>query len=184
MSHFRLRDDVHVDGRWYLGDVRAIDNWSLVSGSTLSSLPQSFAVEIDQDGNEMDFTLTEAFGVPIVSGKLKDALAHLTSVRFVPVTLSGRKTSSPYFVMLIESLVECVDEARSEFEQFGPDDPVRPDLAGQFKAFYELILDGKKAAAADPMFRLARFPSAIIVSEAVKRIFERVGATGAIMQGV
>lgn len=181
MKYFRLKDDVHFPNRWYLGDVKHVDNWALVAGRLPPDATSELAVEVYRAGHQMDFTLTEAYGVPIVSAKMRKALGDLPGVRFLNAKVEG-EPSNAYFVMLIESAVDCVDESRSEFEQFTADDPVRPDKAGQYRAFFSLVLDKAKAGAAGrPIFRLARFEVAIIVNDDVKKAIEKAGISGALM---
>jgi hypothetical protein len=184
IEYFRLTDDVHFPKRWYLGDVRNADNWALVAGN-FADPRQPLAVEVYREGDEMDFTLTEAYGVPIVSGKLRKALGDLPGVRFLPIEVEGKTLQQSYFAMLIESIVDCVDESRSEFEKFEVGDRVRPDKAGQYRAFFRLVVDKARAMTAGrPVFRLARFEVAIIVSGDVRRIINSVGTRGAVMSEV
>jgi hypothetical protein len=37
-----------------------------------------------------------------------------------------------YFVMIIETQIDCIDEIRSELDRFQENDPVRSDLAGEY----------------------------------------------------
>ena len=182
VRYFRLTDDINVPNRWYLGDVRNADNWLLASGKALADPHADLKVEVYRHGDAMDFTLTEAYGIPIVSSKVKDGLADLPGVRFLPVTVVGTNLLQSYFIVLIEYTVDCVDEDASEFETFSADDPVRPDKAGQYKAFFKLVVDkGKAKAAGKPVFRLAKFEVAIIVNADVKGVLDAVGTRGAAM---
>lgn len=184
MNYFRLTDDIQFPKRWYLGDVKDVDNWALSTARQGVELPDAVEIEVYQQGKPMDFTLTEAYVVPVVSRKLREALGDLPGARFIEATVDGA-AKGDHFVMFVESTVECVDESRSEFEKFTADDPVRPDKAGQFRAFFELLVDPVRARASGlSVFRLARFTAAIIVDERVKKIFESVGATGAVMTAV
>lgn len=182
MKYFRLTDDIHFPNRWYLGDVKNVDNWTLVAGRLPPGAPSDLKVEVYRAGEKMDFTLTEAYGVPIVSARLQQVLGNLPGIRFLNAKIEGEYKKSSYFAMLIESTVNCVDESRSEFEKFTADDPVRPDKAGQYSAFYQLFLDKAKAIASGrPIFRLGRFEVAIIVNADVKRAIEEAGVSGAVM---
>lgn len=82
-------------------------------------------------------------------------------------------------IMVIEPKVECVDESRSEFKLLTPDDPVRPDLAGEYSGFFKLVIDKAKASASGhSIFRVARFNVAIIVSAQMKSAIETAKCTG------
>lgn len=62
---------------------------------------------------------------------------------------------------------------------FTPDDPVRPDLAGEYSGFFKLVIDNAKAnASGHGIFRLARFNVAIIVSAQIKSTLETAECTG------
>lgn len=85
--------------------------------------------------------------------------------------------------LLSNTCVDCVDESRSEFERFERDDPVRPDIAGQYRAFAKLALDGGKVGSWHT-FRIGGFGAALIVSEEVKSRLERAGVTDVIFEQV
>lgn len=76
-------------------------------------------------------------------------------------------------------MVRCIDESRSEFDKFTEDDPVRPDLAGQYSSVPKLIIDPKLIPPDAHFFRIQDWEVALLVSEAVKDAMERVGCVGA-----
>lgn len=176
MTYYRLEDDIDAPRRWYLGDVRGVDNWALVVGDVPADLLEPVEVEVDREGRPMDLTFTEVYRLPVVSSGLRAALGDLPGVRFLPARSGSR--GDEWFVLVLRP-VECVDEARSEFEVFTADDPVRPDLAGTYSAFYELVIDRRKALARGlPMFRVARFLPAVVVDDAVAAVLRAPGLTG------
>ncbi|WP_447971890.1 imm11 family protein [Nitrospira sp. M1] len=69
--------------------------------------------------------------------------------------------------MVIKKSVDCVDENKSEFQKFEQNDPVRPDKAGEYRAFMKLRLDANKIVDV-AIFRLAKFETAIIINEHIK----------------
>ena len=79
--------------------------------------------------------------------------------------------------------VECVDENQSKFEKFQLDDPVRPDLAGEYSSLHRLTIDSRRAVGKDA-FRLAGSGVEVIVSETIKCRFEQYKLTGAIFEPV
>ncbi|MPV86499.1 imm11 family protein [Ostreibacterium oceani] len=175
MKYFELNDDINFPNRWYLGDISEVDNWELST-----SIPEgtvSLNIEIVRNGEEMDFTFTEAYGVPVVSLKVKEALDGIQGINFIPLQVLGRQCSTKYFVLVTNEIVECVDEANSEFQKFEENDPVRPDKAGEYRAFMKLRLDASKIVGID-IFRLMKFEVAVIVSERVKQRLESVSTTG------
>lgn len=131
--------------------------------------------------------------VAIVSTRSRSALEgppevdglHANAV-MEPVVIEGQRTRGSYFVLIVETCVDCVGESRSEFERFERferDDPVRPDLAGQYRAFAKLALYGGKVGSWH-IFRLGGFGAALIVSEEVKSRLERAGVTDVIFEQV
>ncbi len=177
MKYYRLKDDIEYPNRWYLGDILDVDGWELLS--SVPKIDNKLDVELYQDGDEMDFTLSEVYGIPIVSEKVKQALEFLSEIRFIPLTVTRRRDScnSQYFAMVILLDVDCVDEGMSEFQKFEINDPVRPDKAREYRSFTTLRLNPENILGID-IFRLKKFETAIIVSEQVKTILEAIGATG------
>ncbi|MBE2898413.1 hypothetical protein HPC37_06230 [Pasteurellaceae bacterium 20609_3] len=78
--------------------------------------------------------------------------------------------------MVIHNEIDCVDEERSEFTKFEEDDPVRPDLAGEYDGFYKLKLDYSRIN--KELFRLGKFSIAIIISERLKKLLMENNITG------
>lgn len=79
--------------------------------------------------------------------------------------------------MIIETQIDCVDEENSEFSVFDKNDPVRPDLAGTYRNFFNLVIDTSKVGGRH-IFRLKKYLGALIVSQEVKRRFESARVTG------
>ncbi|WP_206120591.1 DUF1629 domain-containing protein [Stenotrophomonas sp. TD3] len=100
-----------------------------------------------------------------------------------PVVIEGRHSRESYFILIVETCIDCVDESRSEFEKLERDDAVRPDLAGQYRAFAKLALDGRKVGSWH-IFRIGGFGAALIVSGEVKSRLEWAGVTDVIFEQV
>jgi len=188
MKYYRLRDDINVPGRWYLGDIMHVDNW-LYRNPPIDFMESSMStMKLYKDGDEIDFTLTERYSVPIVSEDFVFALAGIEEVDqpfrgviFNEVSIVGKSSFKKYFTMAIETQVDCIDESRSEFKKFEVNDPVRPDLAGEYSAFYKLVLNSDKIKNVH-LFRLKKYLSAIIVSGEVKSRLELSGITGVVFE--
>lgn len=182
MKYYRLTDDINFPGRWYLDEVVGVDNWALAEGKIPTGSRSEFTLQIYKPGRQMDFTLTEVYGIPVVSNLVKNVLVDLPGLKFLFVRVKGNNSSS-FFLMLIEKKLDCVDEKQSEFEKFETNDSIRPDKAGQYKGFFKLVIDKTKAAGT-PIFRLAGFDVAIIVNADVKRILDAASVTGTVMSEV
>ena len=174
MNYYRLRDDVDYPNRWHLGDILDVNNWELLRAAP--EIDRNLEMEIYQDGDEMDFTLSEVYGIPIVSRKIKQELECFPEVKFIPVFLE-RAGGGEYFAMVIQPAVECVDEEASEFQKFEINDPVRPDKAGAYRAFMVLRLKVDSIGDVN-IFRIKKFETAIIISQRVRDKLESVGVTG------
>ena len=175
MKYFELNDDIKFPNRWYLGDISKVDNWEL--STMVSADISNLNVELVRDGDEMDFTFTEVYRVPVVSKKVRDILEDIDEIAFIPVWVKGKISTTEYFIMVTNEMVECVDENNSEFQKFEKNDPVRPDKAGEYRAFMKLRLDSNKIVDID-IFRLKKFEIAVIISDTVKKRLESISATG------
>src|SRR5262249_40613377 len=74
MRYFRLLDDVHVPGRWHIGDVTATSDLvlDLLSNQRLAADTALFA-PVSHRGKALDFCFT-SFAVPVAKRKLVDAI--------------------------------------------------------------------------------------------------------------
>lgn len=181
MLFWQLEDDINYPERWYLDEIAGDNinkgyNWQFLTGDGV--VDQRYILSLTRDGVEMDFTLTSAFVVPIVSDRLKNALSSVEGVRFFEITLEReRQTFRQYYAMVTDKMIDCFDEEASVYQVFTPDDPVRPDRAGDYHSVLRLVVDPIKAAGHD-IFRIKRYPTALIVSDRVKRILEKRGLSG------
>ena len=175
MKYFRLRDDIEFLNRWYLGDIYGIDNWKVLV--TAPETTNSLKIELIQDGAEIDFTLSETYGVPIVSEKLRKEFTTCEELDFVSVRVGGKSCRKSYYLMVTRQLADCVDEKESDFQILEKNDPVRPDKSGQYRSFFNLKIDATKVGDLE-VFRLKNFETAIVISENIKNKLEMIEATG------
>ncbi len=185
MTYYLLRQDTSIRDRWVLGPVRNVDNWRLIAPPVELMEPGGYTVDVRQEGVEVDYTLAGYAGAPVLSAKACAALAGLAEVDvphrhvvLAPLVVVGRHSQQTCALMIVETRLDCVDERRSEFERFERDDPVRPDLAGQYQCFFNLVVDPARTASRH-IFRLEKYPGALVVSGDVKARFERAGVVGA-----
>lgn len=192
MKYYILRQNMNNDRAkgWYLGDFRHIDNWRFIDPGVEEMEPCTYTVDIYQDGDELDFSQLTTVSVPIVSQKFKQALAGLREVDepyknivMEPVVVVGKEVKQDYFVMIVETQIDCVDEEKSDFQKVEINDPVRPDLAGHYRSFFSLVIDPDKVND-HHIFRVKWRSTALIVSEEVKRRIEAAGVTGASFESV
>ena len=190
MKYYLLRQDLSIAEKWVLGDVMHVDNWNFSNPPVNFMEPGRYALEVRFDGIEVDYSLAGYASVPVLSERARDSLIGLSEVDqpyqnvvFEPVDVEGKQVSQNYFLMIIETQIDCVDEELSKFTKFSVDDHVRPDMAGQYRAFYNLAIDESKVGGVN-IFRIKNYLGAIVVSEDVKRRFEAAGVAGAAFESV
>ncbi len=151
MKYYLLRQDLSVSEKWVLGDVRHVDNWNFSDPPVNFMEPGRYTLDVRFDGVEIDYSLAGYASVPVLSERARNSLIGLSEVDqpyqnvvFEPVDIEGKQVSQNYFLMIIETQIDCVDEESSSFTKFSVDDPVRPDMAGQYRAFYNLAIDESK----------------------------------------
>lgn len=152
--------------------------------------PCVYSASVKQAGTHLDYNLAGYASVSIVSEKFKKALAGLSEVDdpyhnvvFEPVKIIDDVLKNNYFVMIIETQLDCVDESTSDYKKYEINDPVRPDCAGEYSVFYNLVIDPAKADGKH-IFRIKKHLGAIIVSEEVMSRLEAAGVTGVIFESV
>lgn len=180
MKYYEIRDDVYYPNRWHLDDViEAEDNWQFIYGNKIdeSTLPEKLHIGIYQDGRPMDYTTNGAYSVPIVSERIKTQLGEVKGLQFIPVEIVGKEVELRYFIMVVTSKLDCVNEEFSVFGKFVENDPIRPDKAGHYSWFTKLIVDPAKINGKD-VFRIEKAAGNVIVSERVKAAMEDINATG------
>ncbi|KRG74225.1 hypothetical protein ABB30_14520 [Stenotrophomonas ginsengisoli] len=185
MNYYLLRQDMDIPDRWVLGAVRHVDNWLFRDPPVEFMEPGSYSVDVHFPGRQVDFSLAGYADVPVLSEKACDALCGLAEVDepyrnvvFQRVEVVGAVSENNYFVMTIETQVDCIDQVQSSFERFASNDPVRPDLDGRYRVFTNLIIDSQRIGG-HHIFRLSDYLRAIIVSEVVKERLEMAGVIGA-----
>ena len=190
MKYYLLRQDVAVPGKWVLGDVRHVNNWHFSDPPVNFMEPGKYALDVRFDGVEVDYSLAGYASAPVLSEKACSSLAGLPeidepyrNVVFEPVQIEGKLVFQNYFLMIIETQIDCVDEEISSFNKYCADDPVRPDLAGEYRSFFNLIVDPAKIGS-HHVFRLKKYLGVIIVSEEIKLRFEKAGVVGAVFDSV
>jgi hypothetical protein len=183
LNYWRLLDDIHnFPARWQLGDIHGLNNWSFVypkNESQESRISDTrLSVEIAKDGDPLDYTMAGYAFVPVVSGKAADILEKVGGVEFYEIDLPSSVELSGYKIMRVLNSVDCLDENESTFRVRQKDDPVRPDLAGNYYGITHLVLNRARIRGAD-IFRLNRSVTLLIVSDKVKRLLEDGGVKGA-----
>lgn len=190
MKYYLLRQDVAIPDKWVLGGVKYVNNWHFSDPPVSFMEPGNYSLEVRFDGVEVDYSLAGYASVPVLSEKAFSSLVGLPEVDelyrnvvFEAVQIEGKKVCNKYFLMIIETQIDCVDEESSEYAKFEVNDPIRPDMAGQYRSFFNLRIDSVKVGG-NHIFRIKKYLGAVIVSEEVKRRFEKAGVTGVAFDSV
>ena len=178
---FQLHNNVDADV-WQLGMVRdpmgnAVDEVLFTSGEQVQGSPR-LRVSVQAASEKSTFSFA-AFGIPVVEAELAHKLCSEfpTALQALPVEqeLEARGRGEHLSVLVVTRLVDCVDEALSEIQYWPEEYPGEQE--SPYRAVTSLVL---RAAAVqhEPIFRVARWPVALVVREDVKQRLEALGATG------
>ena len=190
MNYYLLRDDPHVSCRWQLGTIEHLDNWRLLKPDPVDMEPGRYHLQMRSPGVPLDYTHTLLYGLPVLSDTARDALLGLpevdepyANVVMQPLEIDGGPWRNDYFLMVVETRLDCVDETRSRFTRFEENDPVRPDKAGDYASFSNLVVDPNLIGGRH-IFRLSKCETILVVSEEVKRRFEDASVSGCVFASV
>jgi hypothetical protein len=180
--YFDLSDDVYVPGRWDLGPPtdaqgREVDDYVFTKGER-ATLEGRLGIPFrGGDGKALDFSEV-GIGVPLVSARVAAVFAELApkDVQLIPVDVEAH--SEPFFILVCTRLVKCIDdEASDEVRYWKPEDG-RPEKTGRYRAVHGMRIDPVKVDDAK-VFRPWGWDVVLIISEDIKQVLERMGATGA-----
>jgi len=187
MNYFELNDDISLPNRWWLGKVIQIDGEIFVKPSFIplndERRDQVYNVELKVNGVNTDYTTTNFRSVPVGSFRVVKALSGFDGFTAFPARIVNFDQKTSFHILHFWDVLDCFDEARSAFEIIPLNDPIRPDLAGNYRSVTKLKIDPSKAVGKH-IFRIARLEGRIIVSEDVKKRFEDFGITGAVFDSV
>lgn len=181
---YRLNDDVHIEGRSFHSWARFADGSErLPDGSVLclaSGIRYDNAVPpiipVCEAGVPLEFS-TSSFAVPIVSRRLAIAMKELAKddLQIVEVVIPEEPDN---VVINPLRVIQCVDEARSEFIKWTEHDH-RSDLAGQYRSLMKPVLLNRAIPADVHIFRIWGSLVELVVSDTMKGTMEQTGCFGA-----
>jgi hypothetical protein len=173
---FELEDDVHVAGRWHLGQVLGAGGEEPRLRAGIAYVGGELSGWIDKPGGELDFQLT-SFAVPVLRTRLAAKVECIAGqdIQRIPLALRGH---DGFEVMNALRTVACLDEERAEFTKWTEMDR-RPDKAGHYRMVTRLRIDVGQVPREVDIFRVEGWLVALIVSERLKAAMEAVGSRGA-----
>lgn len=167
--------------RWFLRSLNVVDDnkisvWKFLSSEKVELKEnEKLKIRIRAEGTPLDFTFAD-FEVLVVNEKVAPFLSD-SDCQLIPLEIDGIKNRHTYFVAVLLNKVDCLDESRSSFDKWSDNDPVRPDLAGDYKSIYKLFVDASRIGN-NSIFRLAKSDNIIIVNEKLKKLFDKNTITG------
>lgn len=167
--------------RWYLKSPvnlsgNEVDPRLFTRGKHVDTSSMSLKVPLRRQGEPIDFNFAD-FDMVVTPAEFNAELEKLTGsnrIQRIPVSVEG--SDKGFEILNTVDLVECVDEAESEFTQWTEEDG-RPDKVGQYRMFARLRINGD-AAEGHHLFRVKGWPIALIASEAVKVLVEKMNLSG------
>lgn len=174
----------HSD-QWFLDDPQTVEGEEIDARDFTEGLPYRgptpFRIPIAQPGKEVAFALG-AFDMPVVSTAVAEAIERLApgEAEFFPIEIAGAKNQ--YRILNAICRAECLDEARSEFTMWSAQDN-NPEMLGNYKMISTIRLEPARAEGRH-IFRLARWPLALLVSETLKREIEDIPDLGVVFESV
>lgn len=183
MNYYRLHDkNSAYPDRWYLGspltsDGEELDARIFTVGRSVPD-PGALRLPIIRPGAAQEFTMAD-FDMPVLATSFFEHLRLVAPDDFqaLPVAIEGQ--SGDYSIINVLRVVDALDESRSTVVRWRADAPL--DLAGTYLTVTDIHIDPSRVAA-QQMFRLDGWISALIVSERVGAVL--ADATGAVLERV
>ena len=181
MDYYKVLDELYIPKkRWFLGSINfdgEWDFWKYVSPGKVDVPQKELFVTTRKKGLSLDFTMAD-FDLLIVNEKVKNLISE-KEVQVIPVKLEADPNSKiNYYLMVVNNEIECVDESKSIFVKWLKDDPIRPDLAGEYKSFEKLVLNPVDIPKDTNIFRLKKYDIVVVISEKLKLLFEENKVSG------
>lgn len=138
--------------------------------------PSDLEIEIIGFGFPAEITFS-SFGALYASPKIALAIKEIAGddIQLIPVKI--KETGEKIFILNVLREVECVDESRSRFDKFTPEDGRRPDRIGYYCVISDLFVD-PDLIDNYPIFRVKKWNQGLIISETVKNMLEVMQVIG------
>jgi hypothetical protein len=177
MRYFRLLDDLLIPGRWHLGNVSlgGVDK-KVVFDSRQVLEVDDYEIEVSRDGRSLEFSQT-SFGIPVARDGLALEIEGVAGhdVQLLACQIFG---AGGFTILNCVRQVMCLDEERSTFDKWGDADS-RPDLIGHYRTVYDLKVNAAQVPDDAHLFRISKWPVALIVSQTLKEAMEAADCFGA-----
>ena len=173
MDYYRITPDFKDHELWRLSKLNDLYPGRFTAPGRLENVPAGLEFELAAAGVPADFGFAE-FEVPFCNARVAEALSPF-EVQLVPVGVQGMEER--FFIVVALEEVDCVDEEKSEFMVWEEGNDIRPEHAGDYRAFRLLLVDPDRTGGAH-VFRLARFHAGLVVSDRVKLALDALDVRG------
>lgn len=179
--YFELSEDLHVPGRWHLGQPvdqqghELEDPWMFRAGRPVR-VEGRLQILINEPGRPVDFSLA-GLSVPVVHVRTASVFADLApgDVQLLPIDIEGQPEQ--YSILVATKLIRCIDDQRTEEVRYWAPEHGQPHKVGEYRDIWGMRIDPTKVGDAR-VFRTWGWDLALIVSEDIKKALEHMGATG------
>lgn len=182
-QYYQLVDDQTLANRWFLKG--PIDQHGNRIKGEVFRVAQHVEVEtplfipIRRLGDRLDWTFAD-FDMPVLSKSTAEVLSEILGSKShmyeAHVEGCDEGCDEAYYIFNASSCVSCVDERKSEFIKWTPEDGI-PSKVGLYRQMSRLIVDPNQIRGED-IFRVKGWRIALIASEVVKERFEQHNVTG------
>jgi hypothetical protein len=179
-------DHAEYPDQWFMDEPRTADGEEIdardftegvaYKGTAAAVLP------VMQAGRQVAFSLS-AFDMPVVSEAAANVVRRIgraEDFELFPVKIRG--AHGQHYILNVICRLECLDEARSEFTMWSQQDN-DPQMMGNYKMISTIRIDPARAAG-HHIFRIARWPLALLVSETLKEALEEIPDLGVVFESV
>lgn len=184
-EYFRVVVNPHADFMWFPDDPvtaegEEIDSRDFTTGAIYQG-PYPSLIPLMQEGSPTEFTLA-AFDMPVISERLYLILNDIckNDIQFFPAKVGT--CDSGYGILNVISVVNCIDESKSEFIKWTSEDG-RPEKVGQYRMFAQLAINPHRVGQ-QKIFRLYGWEIAMIVAKEVKEAIETSKTCGVVFYPV
>lgn len=178
-QYYQLVDDQNLANRWFLkGPVDQHGN--RIKGEVFRvaqhvEVETPLVIPIRRPGDRLDWTFAD-FDMPVLSKSTAGVLSEILGSKSHMYEAHVEGCDEAYYIFNARSCVSCVDEMKSEFIKWTPEDGI-PSKVGQYRQISRLIVEPNQIHG-ENIFRVKGWRIALIASEVVKERFEQLNVTG------
>ena len=179
MNYYQVIDDPSLSRRWFLKSPTDATGQPVNPESFRVArhfnAPTPLTISVRRDGEPVDWTFAD-FDMPVVGENVGTVLKEIAgeTITLFPARVVGFNGAFCVFNALV--CRKCIDEARSEFIKWLPEDG-RADKVGQYRQVTKLRIQREAVQGLD-IFRIDGWRIALIVSDLVKASIKELGASG------